>query len=448
MRLRKVLFQAAGALGILLLCGGGARAGEPLTLGAAWRTALKNSLALQEWAASQQRAREEVAIQKAGYLPDLSAVGSYGYTSEVARLTLPFPATGGGPTNIEVGTYSRYDLGLAVQQPLFTGFRTKNLVAAARKQVGAEDARKSMLRDGIRLQVGQIYYRMQLNRMQRRVLAQAIARAGTHLEQVRSLFSAAQSTAFDTLEVANRRLQLEGQVQTLQHQYGILASQLARALNLTSVPQVAAVRVDSVAMRLDPLSTCIDRALKHRPEVARFDSLVQAQKYRVAAQKSAMLPQVYADAGLHYGRPGVDAFRDRWMGYYTVGVNVRWRFWDWDQDRRRVKQARLDVSRISLEQKQAVLDIRQAVTDAYRQLQTVRDQIEVQRRLVAQERERYRITKAHFESGYATSLDLSESEKTLTAAEITLQEQSVEWMLYELQLRFSMGTIGSRNSGG
>lgn len=430
---------------VVWLCGIGLVYGDSLTLEGAWQTALKNSLALQQLDLVRQRAVAEVAIQKAGYLPEVSAVGSYVFTSDVARISLPFPT---GQTEIEAGTRNRYDVLVGVDQPVFTGFRTRHLVAAAEKQVGAETVQQAVVQQGILFRVGVIYYQLQHNRLQQKVMAQSIDRAQEHLENMKRLYEGAQTTAFDTLEVANRKLQLQGQLQTLRHQYGILTAQLARVMRVNGDPDVVPMVLDSLVMDLSPVADYQDLALKKRPELARFDSLLQAQSHRISAQQSALWPQVYASAALHYGRPGVDAFRDRWMGYYTVGASVRWRFWDWGEDHRRVEQARLDSAQVVLQKQQEITDIRQAVTEVYRQLASVHDQVGVQKQLVAQERVRYRLMRDRFDLGQATSLDLSDVEKALSEAELALQAYGVSWWLYELQLQFVTGTIGREISGG
>ena len=185
--------------------------------------AIQNSLALQQLDLAQQRTKEEIAIQKAAYLPTLSAVGGYAYTWDLARISLPFPT---GQTDLEAGTRNRYDLSVGVDQPVLTGYRTRHLVAVAQTQLGSEKAQQVIAEQSILFQVGMIFYYLQHNRLQQEVLEQSTERA-----------------------------------------------------------------------------------------------------------------QVYANAAMHYGRPGVNAFRDQWMGYYTLGVKMRWQFWDAGQNRRKRSHA-------------------------------------------------------------------------------------------------------------
>ena len=439
---------AVWSLALLLVLAGRSKAqnnGQFLSLEEAWQVAVRNNLTLRQQEITLQQLQHELEIQKAGSLPTAAATVGYGYTSGIARLEMPL-ALPGTPA-IEAGTHHRYELAVGVEQPLFTGFRTQNLVETARQQVEAQAMQKEVVRQQLLLQVGQLYYQIQLNQLQQEVLVQSISRAGHHLEKVRNFYQAQQAAAFDTLEVANRRLELSGQLQALRHLQAILAAKLAYALNVSYIPAVPLLQAEKVDLEVEEGDGWQAAAVRHRPELKQLGFLQQAQDSRIGVLRSALFPQVYASAAYHLARPGVDVFRDRWMGYLTAGVNLRWQVWDWEQSRRQVDKARLEYQRLNLEIQQRRQEIQQQITQIGQQLQTVREQIQIQRQLVDQERERYRIGRENYEQGAATSLDLSMSENTLTTAELVLQQRYVEWLQLRVQLHFYTGTIGRQALG-
>lgn len=444
---------SAIAWGLALLCGvcgaTPARGGEGgLLLATAWEMTLANNLTLQQQAAVLQQMQEELEIQRAGYLPTVTATGSWGYTSAVGRLALPFAPAGAAATEIETGTHNRYDLSVAVAQPVFTGRRTRNLVDMVHAQSRAQTLRQAAVRNRLLEQVGQLYYQIQLNGLHQAGFAQAIARTDRHLEKVRNFYLAAQTTAFDTLAVANRKLELQGQVHMLRHAREALISRLAHALNVDALPQpVPPLRVETIDLDLAPVSHCQRLAAENRPELRQMAHVLQAESYHVEALRSPLFPQIYASVAYHVGRPGVDVFHNQWMGYFVAGMTMRWQVWTWRQDRRRVRKARLEHRRLDLEAQQQALDIQQQVTEVYEQLQGLREQIAIQQALVRQEKERYRITQETYAQGHATSLDLSMAEHALTAAELTLQQRYAEWLQYRLQLNYVSGTLGQGLAG-
>jgi outer membrane protein TolC len=433
------------AQGLAQTSASGAISSQTLTLEDAWRIALSNNLSLQQQEMLLRQAKEELAIQKAEYLPTLSTIATYGYTSEIAKFQVPITFPGIPPIEIEAGTKDRYDVAAQIDQPLFTGFRTPNLVKSASEQFRAQSAQKEVTSNQILLQVGILYYQTQLDYLQQKALEQAIQRADHHLAKVRSLYTAQQATAFDTLEVGNRKLQLQSQLEKLRDLHPILVSKLVHLLNLEYTPVIPEMSVENAELTLGDLGEYQAVAISNRPELRQIGFARLGQSFRVKALKSSYFPQLYASASYHHAKPGVNFFRDEWMDYYTVGLNLRWQLWNWKQDQRQVEKARLDYERLDLQSQQLLLDVRQQVTETFQQLQTVRRQIELQRQLVAQELERYRITKENYEQGYATSLDLSTSENTLTSAELMLKQNYVEWLQYRVQLQFATGRIGKES---
>lgn len=415
---------------------------ESLTLQRAWQIALVQNLSLQQQAQQISRAQEELAIQKSGYLPTLSAGASYRFVSELARLELPFslPNT---PTEIEAGVKNQYALTLNLQQPLFTGFRTANLIRSARRQHQAQIEQREVLRNQLLLQVGLLYYDIQLNMLQQGVLQQAVERADLQLNKVRNLLQAGQATAFDTLEVANRRLQAASDRGRLEDDRSILLSQLSYLINTPGPVTVDSPATGSADLSLEPLQNYRQAALEKRPELRQMAALRQAQSFRTGALKSAYWPQIFASASYNYARPGVNFFRDQWMDYYTVGINLSWNLWDWKRDRRAVEQSRIEFRRLDLQSQQTVLDIQEQIDQAYQTLRGIRNQIHTQQKLVLQERERYRQMESRFDQGQASQLDLSSTDRGVTQAELQLRQLYIRWKQMKLRLSFATGEIGA-----
>ncbi len=413
-----------------------------MTLSTAWQMVEQKNLSLQQLEKVFQQTQQEVAIQKNGYLPTLAFNSSYNYVSELAQLELPFQLPGVGPIAIKAGVQNQYDFALVVKQPLFTGFRTKNLISSVQEQQQASRLQKTILLNSLRLQVGQLFYNLQLNLLQQQVLLQGIQRADFQLEKVRNFFRAQQATQFDTLEVANRKLQWQIQLQKLQSVYNILVSKFCYVLNEDSLPPILRIQLESFELSLAELPDYQQQAIAHRPELQQIDALQRAQGFRLKTTRSVFFPQLFANATYHYARPGVNIFKDRWMDYYTVGLNLQWELWNWRSNQRKVEQTQLELQRVSLQAEQLRRDVLQQVTEAYQYLQATKEQISLQRNLLNQEAERYRLVQEKYAQSSATTLDLSSAEKTLTEADLLLQQNYIEWFQYKLLLDYATGVIG------
>lgn len=416
---------------------------QELDLPGLWNLAAKHSLKLEEARKQIESTERDLAIQKASRLPVLSASAAHNYISEVAQFELPFTIPGRPPLEITAGTHRTTDLAVTLQQPLFTGFRLQNSVRAAAQQMEAQRAAYRATANALFLQVGQLYYSLQRNLLHQKVLEQSVQRANLHLRRARALLDAQQIAPFDTLEVANRVLSLTTQLRGLQHQRRILLARLLRAVNVADLDSLAVVNTDTIHFALQPLSDYQRKAKQLRPELHQLSSLQRASAFGVKAARSAFYPQIVATASYHYARPGVNFFRDEWMTYYTAGVGLRWALWDWHSRERQVEKATIALQQVETKRDELLAAVQEQVTEAYQSLLNARDQIELQKQLVRQEKERYRIVREQFRNAQASSLDLSLSETALTAAELGLQDSLIRWLQTRLQLAFATGQLGS-----
>jgi outer membrane protein len=415
---------------------------QELTLEDAWQIALQKNLTLQQVEKSIQQAKEEIKIQQTGFLPSIGGSASYHYQSKIPSLELPFQLPGQVQISIEAGFKNQYDLNVGVQQPIFTGFRTYHLAKAAKDRFQARLAGKKGTQNQLLLQIGQLYYTIQSNLLQQDIISQSIQRADNQLQKVTSLLEAQQAIPFDTLEIANRKLQQQIHLKNLENVYQILLSRFNYLLNTDSVRAVHKVSIESMALSLNNLGDYQKAALEQRPELTQLNFNKKAQSNQIKVFRSALLPQVYANGSYHYARPGVNFFKDDWMDYYTVGLNLQWSLWNWGRDYRKVKQARYEYDRLNLQNRELVNRITQQVKETYRYLENVREQIELEQKLIDQERKRYQMTEDMYLQAQATSLDLSDAERRLTEADLLLKEKYMEWHQYHLKMDYVTGTIG------
>lgn len=414
---------------------------ESLTLQEAWHIALRNNLSLQQQQKVIQKAQEEIARRRAEFLPGISAGGLYNHVSGIAlfQIQLPPPLPSAEP---QPATVNMYDVNLTLSQPIFTGFRTKNLLKSAREEQKAQEIEERVLQNQILFQIGSLYYQIQSNLVQQDVLMESIERVDAQLTTARNFYLAEQIPAFDTLEVANRKLQLQNQLQNLKNIHQILLTNFKFALNTDSLLQIQRPETVETELAVPPLNEYFTKAIRHRPELEKVTALQQAQLFRAKALKSAYYPQLSATASYHYFHLNADFAYNKWQDFYTIGLNLQWNLWNWKRDQRAVEQAHLDYKRLDIAGEQILHDIEQQVTEAYKYLDNSRQQILLQKNLAALEEERYRITREKFEQGQATNLDLSNADRALTEAKLILQQTYLQWRQYQLQLEFAAGTIG------
>ncbi len=418
-----------------------ASAGDALTLVQVQQICLEKNPNLRRQQRAIEQAQLELSALQTGHYPELALTAGYNYVSELASFTLALPLPGVTPQTLEAGVHNQYDAALVVTLPVFNGFRTSNSISAAEQSLAAAGAQEQLVRQQLLRQAAQLYFAIQLNRQQQNILGQSIQRAADQLAVVRNLLSQGQVTALDTLEVANRKLQLEVTAARLTSAGKIITAGLAALMNSDSDPVIAAEKYLPAKTSGIQLNELNEKAGQQRPELQLLDYAISAQEFRAGALKSAFYPQLAATATYHYARPGVNFFKDEWMNYYTTGISLQWSLWAWNRDRDRVRQVEIEKIRLQDQREDTMRMIERQVKEAGLQLQDAGEQIRLQQQLVKQERERYRIISEKLKEGLARPVDVRTAEQALTEAELTLQQRIIEQRQYQVDLQAALGEI-------
>jgi outer membrane protein len=406
-----------------------------LSLDNAWQIALTNNYTIQQQITLIKKAREEISIQRTDYYPSLSTSGLLA-RAKFDKFPLNLPNASG-----DVGLDL---LSLSVTQPIFNGFSTKNLVASAKESMAAQEIRKEMLQNSVLLEVGNLYYDIQSNLLKQKILKTSVSRLDNQLTRIHNLYQSEQATPFDTLEVANRKLQTLNHLATLENGYRILLSNLHYLLNEENLPPLKPLSDFEQNFILNEFPFYMERALQLRPEFKNLSTQKSAKSYYADVLEARYYPQISASFAYNFMKIHSDIARQEWSSFYSVLVNVQWELWNWKRDARKVQQAKLDIRNLEIEEKQLLNDVKHQITTAYENLQSSANKIKLQKKLVAQEKDRYRITEDRYEQGLATFLDLNTAELDLTEAETQLQENYITWYKNQLHLAFATGEIGEK----
>jgi outer membrane protein len=405
---------------------------DKLTLEQAWVIALKNNYTIQQQENLISKAQEEIAIQKTDFYPSLSTSGLWARANfEKFPMKLPNES---GKVGIDL-------VSLSINQSIFSGLKTKNLVASAHERLLAQQIKKSMIQNTVLVEVGNLYYEIQYNRLQQKVLEASINRINNQQKNIHNLYMSEQATPFDTLEISNKKLQVEYQLAILQDAEIILWSNFKYLLNEEELPPINPLSPESIQFKLLDQTDHIQQAIQTRPELKNLSAQKKAQLIYSDVLKARYYPNLSASFGFNVLKGTGDLFIDEWTNFYSVMINFQWELWNWNRDSKKVQQARLDIQNIELQESQLIQDIKHQIKVAYQNLQSSQKRIRLQQKLVDQENERYRISEERYNQGLATFLDLDSSELAYTEAETELHKYYITWFKNRLQLDFATGII-------
>jgi outer membrane protein TolC len=407
---------------------------DRLTLDQAWTIALKNNYTLQQQENLIEKAREEISIRQTDYYPSLSSSGLLARANfEKFPMKLPL-SNESGKVGIDL-------LSLSINQSIFSGFQTKNMVASAREKLIAQEIHKSMIQNAVLVEVGNLYYELQYNRLQQQTLKSSINRIKNQQKRIINLYTSEQATPYDTLEISNKKLQLENQLAILQDSEKILWSNFKYLLNEEELSPLSPLSTEFNQIAIQGHNEYIQQAIQIRPELKNLSAQKKAHLIFSDGLKARYYPHLSASFGFNFLKMTGDLFIDEWTNFYSFLINFQWELWNWNRDSKKVQQARLDIQNLELQESQLIQDIKYQIKIAYQNLLSTQKKILLQKKLVSQEQEKYRITEERYNQGLATFLDLDSSELDYTAAETELLKNYINWYKNRLQLDYATGMI-------
>jgi len=431
-----------GLLAPLLLCTA-VVAQTPLTLGEALQLAAQNNLALRKQAQKQKQADLDLAIKRGQRLPSVEVSATALYATELAQFEFPFALPGGQQPSVELHLFDRKELSVGVRQPIFTGWRLSTQVALAQTAQSSEQNRFALLQQQTAYQVYLLFYQAENFKKENQIQRASMARLGTQLGQVRDLFRNAQALAYDTLQVFNQTLQIGIQVEQTQRDLRLLNLQMSRLLDLPEVRPLAELTLPALPAALMSPDSMKQIARQQRPEVYSVNLAQQAAQLQRKLARSNYFPEIGAEARYYYAKPGVNPFANAWMDYGTLGVNLQWNLWRWNQDRNRMQTAAVEYNRLQLEEKELLRSIDYEVERSYEDMNLAAQQNRLAQRLLAQQQERYRIVTTQQRQGLATTNDVIIAESDLTQAELQTQRTLIQYYLAQTEMQLATGALGT-----
>ena len=410
---------------------------EVLDLKRAWTITLQNNFTLQKQEMMIQKARAEISIQRTDYYPSLSTSA---LLTRANFNKFPIDLPPNSSTMVGIDLFS-----LSLNQQIFSGFRTKNLVQSAQEKLTTQEIQKTIIQNTLLLEVGKSYYDIKKNSLHQAVLKSSIDRITNQLKRVRNLYTSDQATPFDTLEIATRKLQVENQLAILDDRREILFSNLKYLLNQEKTYLLAPLTLAHESFFLDDLNHFLQTAMEFRPELKSISAQKRAQTAYSNVLEAQYYPKLTASLAYNYLKPTGDLLKSDWTNFYSIMVNFQWDLWNWRRDAKKVQQAQLDFQQLDVQESQVVADIRHQIKVAYYNLQSAQKKIKLQQKLSDQEKERFRITEQRYEQGLVTFLDLNSAELSLTEAETELREYYISWYKNKLQLDYASGAISHNN---
>jgi len=336
----------------------------------------------------------------------------------------------------------RYNSGVGLTQPLFTGgriLRRKDATAAESRSARAALAAR---RADVVYQASVAYWSWSKAFYAAESFRAAVAWMETHERDMRNLRAAGLATENEQLSTAVRldqtRLRLEEALR-----YTLLCRATIERMTGKALPDAAVPARPADGDRPAPASEreLIQGALTNRPEVKAQQFALNAAQKNMAIQKSGYFPQLNANARGEVAKPNQLNIppQDEWLFDAVIGLSASWNILDWGLTRGKVNEARARANQAGHQlaqlNEQVVFEVRQALIN----LGNALTRVQVARR--AEESARLDLKSATnlWENGLARHADVLDSQSRLTDAAFDLISARADLALARAELEHAHG---------
>lgn len=415
-------------------------ADEAVQLGLAHNAMLR---AAHADAAEAQAAYRQV---RAARLPAFNSRASYTRLSdnipEISFSTdfLPGPDTTFTLAPVEL---NQYYAEVAVEQPLFTGFRLYNQIQAARYQADAAAYDASQEEADVAFQVRQAYWRLYQALALREAADEALVQVEAHLRDVQNRREAGAALTSDVLAVQTRRSEVRLEQVEAANAVRVAHLDLNR---LTGLPLDAAVQpVAEVAV--EPLPEDVDvlvaRALEGRPALEALGAQVEALDARIDATQGAWWPEVVLTGRYVYARPNQYFFteQDVFKATWEAGVALRWNIWDGGSKLAATRQAQARLEGTQARLAAAREGVAVEVMRQYLEAQRASEAVAVAEQNVEEAEETLRMMRQQYTEGAALSAQVLDAEQAARFAQARRVQALADYAIARAALLNALGQI-------
>ena len=311
---------------------------------------------------------ERVGQAKAGWRPNLSAVGNAAYTDQRYK---NYP----GVDDFDYDN-DMYDAGLSLTQPIFSGFKTVSGVNYAETIVKQERENLKSTEQAVLLNSAVAYVDvitqravLELQKNQEQVLAR-------HLKSYQKRFEVGDLTKTD---VAQSEARLEGAKTNRIVAEGDLETANAAYVSMVGRKPPEKTRVNDLDKFLPKtLSECLDIMRTNNPSLKAAEFADEASQYNITLQRGDLLPElnVNAGAGYQWGQP-LPQLDDKYDGHYwQVGANLKVPLYQGGGEYAKVREAKQLANQARINLEQVKRDLVKSTTQAWDQYRSTKSSIE------------------------------------------------------------------------
>ncbi len=425
---------------------------ERLTLADAVSRAGAQNPAIRAARAAAGEAGQRVTQARAGYLPHVELVESaqrgnqpvFAFSSLLAARRFTEADFALGALNHPDAITSLHT-GLAIEQPLFDGFRVRSATRSAEIGLTLAGTAQEQARADIALAATRAYAQVLAASAERRAADAAVQAALEDEKRAEHRRDAGLASDADVLALQVHLAQMRARLIQASSDETIRRAELNQAIGEPLDRSFVLDEVQATPVAVPATDQLEAQALAARPEVRAAQLReVLAREARQTA-RAAFLPQISLQGyfELNGSGQGFATPASAWM----VGAQARWNVFSGLADVARLRETSLAGDRAAADRERVETAIRLDVRTAAAQVQSALARQQVGQAAAAQARESQRIIRDRYEAGLASVTDVLRAADAVLEADSQRIGASVDLLVSNASLERALGRVPNASAG-
>jgi len=411
---------------------------KKLTIEESIQIGLENSSLIKISESNLRSSDAKITEATSRMFPKLSLSAGYTY------MNLNDPKEIGlGPVGMEViNPFSLYGMQLSIQQPLFTGFQISSSKSAAENSYEAMNFEHQKNINNKALEIYSAFWNFFKAQKQYELTQEYLTSLKDNLQQTKNFLDNGLATMNDYLKIKVQVSNAEVSLIDAKNNMEIARASFNKSLG---IPLSDSTQIDAnyTSIQGQPLEyqDLLTNALNHRDELKSLAFNIKAGEDRVTAANSGWWPKLYASGNffLYNATAKTFAIDNEKLQAWFVGLSLNWDLWDWGYTSSQSAQAEESVLQGEESLKMLKEQIKLETYQAYLNLNSQKEKINVSQLAVESAEENFRLTQQKYDYNLATSNDLIDAEVELLDAKTKLAFSNADYELAKVKLEVTIG---------
>ncbi len=342
-----------------------------LTLEQAVEKGLERALSYRNALLNEEVSSLEKETAKKSRLFSIHSGGSYLFKSDRMEISM-MPGQ-----SVAAGSRHNFDIYAALRQPIYTGNILANSIRVKELRLAIAQKQKELEKINAAAAVKGAYFNYHLLKSKKKSSGTIIRKLSLHLERLEAHYREELVRKSDVLET---RRKLQEQEISLEELNRSLASERLYFQRLCGLG------IDSVEagyMEKTPGFQAVFEQFKTgHPVPASLAEQSRLLATRGKIVKGGYLPRVSGFAELHYGKPGIDFFKNQWGVYFQGGLKVSMKLFDWNKKKRDLSVLDYEAEKVANQRDDFILEGEKRLKDLYESKASLARQGQILKNLV------------------------------------------------------------------